>query len=581
MRTRSVEAGIVFHRNREVAMHDLVIRGGTVVDGTGAPRRFADVAIDGEKITAVESGVGRGRREIDARGLLVTPGFVDVHTHYDGQGTWDPYLTPSSWHGVTTVVFGNCGVGFAPVRRGSAPYLINLMEGVEDIPGSVLAEGVSFEWESFPDYMEALDAAPKVLDIGAQVPHGPLRFYVMGDRGADHAAIPTDKEIARMGELLEQSLAAGALGFTTSRTIKHKAKDGRFTPSLSAHEPELFGLAAAMKRAGRGVIEVNSDFGPGEFEVLRNTAEVADRPLSLLLLQVNNAPELWRDTRAQIHAARKAGLNVNGQVGCRPIGLTWGLETSTNPFSAHPAWAALNDLSAAERYARLQRDPELRRVLVEERPRDEQTAMIEAALPRTYVLDDAYDYEPDPSNSIAARAQTEGRSVWAVALEAMMAEEGKGLLSHTFENYTEGNLEVIREMLVDEATIMGLGDGGAHVCTVCDAGSPTFLLTHWARDRKRGDRLPLEFLVRKQTRDCALAYGLPDRGVLAAGFKADINVIDFERLRFLKPEVVYDLPAGGKRLVQRARGYRHTFVSGAETLRDDEHTGELPGRLLR
>jgi N-acyl-D-aspartate/D-glutamate deacylase len=562
-------------------MHDLVIRGGTVVDGSGEPRRVVDVAVDGEKITSVEPDVGRGRREIDARGLLVTPGFVDVHTHYDGQGTWDPYLTPSSWHGVTTVVFGNCGVGFAPVRRGSAPYLINLMEGVEDIPGSVLAEGVSFEWESFPDYMDALATAPKVIDIGAQVPHGPLRFYVMGDRGADHAAVPTDTEIARMGELLEQALAAGALGFTTSRTIKHKAKDGRFTPSLSAHEPELFGLAAAMKRAGRGVIEVNSDFGPGEFEVLRGAAEVANRPLSVLLLQVNNAPELWRETRAQIHQARKAGLNVNGQVGCRPIGLTWGLETSTNPFSTHPAWVAWSHLKPAERYDRLKRDPELRRALVEERPRDEQTAMIEAALPRTYVLDDAYDYEPDTSNSIAARAKAERRSPWAVALEAMMAEAGKGLLSHTFENYTEGSLEVIREMLVDEATIMGLGDGGAHVCTVCDAGSPTFLLTHWARDRRRGERLPLEYLVRKQTRDCALAYGLPDRGLLAAGLKADINVIDFERLRFLKPEVVYDLPAGGKRLVQRARGYRHTFVAGTETLRDDEHTGELPGRLLR
>ena len=562
-------------------MHDLVIRGGTVVDGSGEPPRVADVAVDGEKITSVEADVGRGRREIDARGLLVTPGFVDVHTHYDGQGTWDPYLTPSSWHGVTTVVFGNCGVGFAPVRRGSAPYLINLMEGVEDIPGSVLAEGVSFDWESFPDYMDALAAAPKVIDIGAQVPHGPLRFYVMGDRGADHAAVPTDTEIARMGELLEQALAAGALGFTTSRTIKHKAKDGRFTPSLSAHEPELFGLAAAMKRAGRGVIEVNSDFGPGEFEALRGAAEVANRPLSVLLLQVNNAPELWRETRAQIHEARKAGLNVNGQVGCRPIGLTWGLETSTNPFSTHPAWVALSHLKPAERYDRLKRDPELRRALVEERPRDEQTAMIEAALPRTYVLDDAYDYEPDTSNSIAARAKAEHRSPWAVALEAMMAEEGKGLLSHTFENYTEGSLEVIREMLVDEATIMGLGDGGAHVCTVCDAGSPTFLLTHWARDRRRGERLPLEYLVRKQTRDCALAYGLPDRGLLAAGLKADINVIDFERLRFLKPEVMYDLPAGGKRLVQRARGYRHTFVAGKETLRDDEHTGELPGRLLR
>jgi N-acyl-D-aspartate/D-glutamate deacylase len=562
-------------------MHDLVIRGGTVVDGTGAPRRVTDVAVDGGKIAVVAPGVDRGRREIDARGLLVTPGFVDVHTHYDGQATWDPYLTPSSWHGVTTVVFGNCGVGFAPVRPGATPYLINLMEGVEDIPGTVLSEGVSFEWESFPEYMDTLAAAPKALDVGAQVPHGALRFYVMGERGADHAALPSEEEIARMGQLLEEALRAGALGFTTSRTIKHKAKDGRFTPSLSARETELLGLALAMKRAGRGVIEVNSDFGPGEFEALRAAAQVAGRPLSVLLLQVNNAPDLWRETRAQIHAARKAGLDVNGQVGCRPIGLIWGLETSTHPFSNHPAWTALSHLTAAQRYQRLRREPELRRALVEERPGDEQTRWTEAALARTYVMDGSYDYEPKTSDSIAARAQGEGRSAWALALEAMMAEEGKGLLSHTFENYTEGSLEVIREMLVDEATIMGLGDGGAHVCTVCDAGSPTFLLGHWARDRKRGPGLPLEFLVRKQTRDCAVAYGLGDRGVLAAGYKADINVIDFERLRCLKPEVVYDLPAGGKRLVQRAQGYRHTFVAGVETLRDDEHTGELPGKLVR
>jgi len=307
-------------------MHDLVIRGGTVVDGTGAARRLADIAVDAATITKVGPGIGPGRREIDATGLLVTPGFVDVHTHYDGQATWDPYVTPSSWHGVTTVIFGNCGVGFAPVRPGAAPYLINLMEGVEDIPGTALAEGVKFNWESFPEYMNALGAAPKVVDIGAQVPHGALRFYVMGERGADHATIPTDNEIAQMGDLLEDSLKAGALGFTTSRTIKHRAKDGRFTPSLSAREPELLGLAAAMKRAGRGVIEVNSDFGPGEFEVLRSAAEVSGRPLSLLLLQVNNAPELWRETRAQIHAARQEGVDIHGQVGCRPIGMMMGLE---------------------------------------------------------------------------------------------------------------------------------------------------------------------------------------------------------------------------------------------------------------
>jgi len=562
-------------------MHDLVIRNGTVIDGTGGARRIADVAVDGEKIARVGNDLGRGHREIDAQGLLVTPGFVDVHTHYDGQATWDPYLTPSSWHGVTTVIFGNCGVGFAPVRRGAAPYLIDLMEGVEDIPGAVLAEGVSFQWESFPEYLEALAAAPKAVDIGAQVPHGALRFYVMGERGADHAAAPNDGEIARMGELLEQALRAGALGFSTSRTVKHKANDGRFTPSLSASPAELTGLAAAMKRAGRGVIEVNSDFGPGEFEVLRAAAEAAGRPLSVLLLQVNHAPDLWRQTRAQIHAAREAGVDVNGQVGCRPIGVTWGLETSTNPFSTHPAWTAMSELSPAARYERLQRDPQLRHALVEQRPDDEHTRFVDAALARTYVLDQTYDYEPDPSDSITAQAQAKGRNPWALALEAMLAERGKGLLSHTFENYSEGSLDVIREMLVDDATIMGLGDGGAHVCTVCDAGSPTFLLAHWARDRRRGPGLALEFLIRKQTRDCALAYGLRDRGVLAPGYKADINVIDFERLGYLKPEVVYDLPANGKRLVQRARGYRHTFVAGREMLRDDEHTGELAGKLLR
>ena len=562
-------------------MHDLVIRDGTLADGTGAPRRVADIAIDAERITAVGADIGRGHREIDASGLLVTPGFVDIHTHYDGQATWDPYLTPSSWHGVTTVVFGNCGVGFAPVRRGAAPYLINLMEGVEDIPGTVLSEGVKFDWESFPQFLDKLEAAPKIMDIGAQVPHAALRFYVMGERGADHAAAPTEDEIARMGNLLEEALKAGALGFTTSRTVKHRAADGRSTPSLSAREPELFGLAKAMRRAGRGVIEVNSDFGPGDFEILRAAAEVANRPLSVLLLQVNNAPDLWRETRAQIHAARRAGQNVNGQVGCRPIGVMMGLETSIHPFSSHPAWLAMAALSPAQRLERLRTGAQLRRTLVVQRPADEHTARIDQAMQRIYVVDDTYDYEPDPSLSLAARASASGTSPWSLALEAMMANEGKQLLVETFENYTEGNLDNIREMLEDEATVMGIADGGAHVCTVCDASSPTFLLTHWARDRKRGAHLPLEFLVRKQTRDCALAYGLKDRGVLAPGYRADLNIIDFGRLGMRKHEVVYDLPAGGRRLMQRADGYRHTFVAGVETLRDDEHTGSLPGKLLR
>jgi N-acyl-D-aspartate/D-glutamate deacylase len=419
------------------------------------------------------------------------------------------------------------------------------------------------------------------MDLGAQVPHSALRFYVMGERGADHGEAPTEDEIASMGDLLEQALLAGALGFTTSRTIKHRARDGRPTPSLSAREAELFGLALAMKRAGRGVIEVNSDFGPGEFETMRAAAQTAGRPLSVLLLQVNNAPELWRDTRSRIHAARSAGLAVNGQVGCRPIGVIMGLETTSNPFSTHPAWTATSSLSPAQRFDTLKRDPALRRALIEQRPDDEHTRTMEQALARTYVLDDAYDYEPHPSGSLAARAAAQGRSPWALALEAMMADDGKGLLTHTFENYSEGSLEVVREMLLDEATIMGLGDGGAHVCTICDSSSPTFLLSHWTRDRLRGEKLPLELLVRKQTRDSAAAYGLLDRGVLAPGLRADINVIDMQSLRLTRPQVVYDLPAGGRRLVQRARGYRHTFVAGTETVSSDEHTGALPGRLLR
>jgi N-acyl-D-aspartate/D-glutamate deacylase len=343
----------------------------------------------------------------------------------------------------------------------------------------------------------------------------------------------------------------------------------------------LLGLALAMKRAGRGVIEVNSDFGPGEFDVMRAAARAAGRPLSVLLLQVNNAPDLWRDTRSRIHAARTEGMQVNGQVGCRPIGIVMGLETSAHPFSTHPAWTAIAGFSPARRFDALKRDAALRRALVDQRPDDDHTRIIEQALARTYVLDDAYDYEPHPADSLAARAAMQGCSAWALALEAMMANDGKGLLTHTFENYSEGSLEVVREMLLDEATIMGLGDGGAHVCTICECSSPTFLLSHWTRDRTRGERLPLELLVRKQTRDSAAAYGLADRGVLAPGLRADINVIDMQRLRLMTPRVVYDLPSGGRRLVQRAQGYRHTFVAGTEVVCDDEHTGALPGKLLR
>jgi N-acyl-D-aspartate/D-glutamate deacylase len=562
-------------------LYDLVIRNGMLVDGTGAPRRSASVAVTDGIVVEVGEDIGPGRREIDADGLLVTPGWVDIHTHFDGQATWDPYLTPSSWHGVTTAVFGNCSVGFAPVKPGSERYLINLMEGVEDIPETVLAEGIDFRWESFPQYLDALDGMPRIMDIGAQVPHAPLRFYVMGERGADHAEVPTTEEIDAMGLLLEEGLRAGALGFTTSRTTKHRAADGRLTPSLTAAEPELTGLAMAMRRAGTGVMEVNSDFGAGDFAILRAAAEVAGRPLSVLLVQVDNAPGLWRETLDQVGAACADGLSVNAQVGCRPIGMLMSLEGSVHPFLTHPLWAGLAAMDPAARAARLSADADLRRRLIAELPDDGHVNWMKTVLERTFELHEPIDYEPAPDDSVAARARALGRDPFDLALEIMLAGGGKGILLHPFENYNSGDLGVVEEMLLDPNTVMGVADAGAHVGLICDASSPTYLLTHWARDRRRGDKLPLEFLVRKQTRDTAVAYGLLDRGILAPGYKADINVVDFDGLRIDLPELVYDLPAGGKRFVQRAHGYRHTIVSGVEVMRDGEVTGALPGRLIR
>ena len=561
-------------------MDDLVIRGGTIADGTGGPVRVADIAVSAGVITRVGPG-GRGKREIDAKGLLVTPGFVDIHTHYDGQVAWDAYLTPSSWHGVTTVVFGNCGVGFAPVRAGSVHGLINIMQGVEDIPEVVMTEGVPFTWESFPEYMDSIDALPHVMDFGAQVPHAPLRYYVMGERGMDHLAEPTAPEIDTMGRLLEEALRHGALGFTTSRTFRHLAADGRSVPSLSAKDAEWAGLAAAMKRAGRGVIQVNSDMGPGEFDFLEGVAKAAGRPLSLLLMQSGADTEQWRETLRRIHAARAAGVEATAQVGCRAIGVLMGLETTMNPFAFHPLWQEMADWTPRRRYERLLEDAQLRQSLVQDETSAGVLARIVDNLPKAYVLDGGVDYEPDPGRRLAAIAQATGRSVKQIALDEMMRDEGKGLLLLLYENYHHGDLEAVREMLMDSATIIGLSDAGAHLGVIADGSAPTLMIAHWTRDRTRGPKLPLEFAVHKQTQATAWAAGLRDRGVIAPGYKADLNVIDYDALCLTVPEVRYDLPAGGRRIIQRARGYVHTFVSGVETLASDEHTGALPGRLVR
>ena len=569
-------------------MHDLLIRNGSVVDGSGSPAFVGDVTVRGGVISSV--GVapaadgdhdGAARRVIDAEGLLVLPGWVDIHTHYDGQATWDPDMTPSSWHGVTTAVFGNCGVGFAPVAAGSEDYLINLMEGVEDIPGSVLAEGIDFCWESYPEYLDALERTPRTMDVGGQLAHGALRFYVMGERGADHSEVPGDGELDRIEALTAEALRAGALGVSTSRTPKHRAADGRLTPSLSAGDPELAALARGMRSVGTGVLQVNSDFGAGEFELLRAAAELARRPLSALLVQMDAWPQRWRETLANIAAANADGIAANGQVGCRPIGVLLGLDATVNPFGNHPTYRRLAHLPVAEQAVLLRNDETLRRALIDDRPDDDYSRWIHNALGKTYEFGEDLDYEPHPDMSLASRARAAGISRWELALDLLATGDGGTLLLYTFENYSGGSLDDVAEMLADRHTICGIGDAGAHVGTICDAAYPTFLITHWARDRSRGRRFELEFLVNKQTRRTAVAYGLADRGLLAPGYKADINIVDFEALGLTRPRVVRDLPAGGKRLEQRSVGYRHTFVSGVEVAADGEFTGERPGRLIR
>jgi N-acyl-D-aspartate/D-glutamate deacylase len=571
---------------------DLVIRNGLIVDGAGGQPFVGDIVVEAGRITGVTSRdhprddavrrAGKAAREIDAEGLVVAPGWVDLHTHYDGQATWDPELTPSAWHGVTTTVFGNCSVGFAPVRPGSESFLINLMEGVEDIPGTVLAEGIEFRWESFGEYLDALEATPHVTDIGAQVPHAALRFYVMGERGADHGEVPTEDEISAMGAVAAEAIEAGALGFTTSRTTKHRAADGRPTPSLSATDAELTGIAKAIGATGRGVLQCNSDFGTDhELALLRQLAAESGRPLSFSLIQVDHAPTLWRDLLTGVAEANRAGEIMRVQVGSRPIGVLFGLEATLHPFLLHRTYNELGlpGQPLAERVAVLRR-PEVREAMLAEEPSGF-GQWLASALERTFELEDPPDYEPDPTASIAARAARDGRSSFDLAYDLLLADEGRALLYHPFENYTDGNLDAVGEMLRSPHAVAGLGDGGAHVGTICDASFPTTLLVHWVRDRTRGEKLPLAFVVRRQTLDTARAMGLRDRGVLRPGLRADINVIDLDALHLHPPRIVWDLPAGGKRLIQRVDGYRHTFVAGVETYRDGQWTGATPGKLLR
>jgi len=566
-------------------MHDLVIRNGTVVDGTGAPARTADMAIDGGRITAVGQVADQGREEIDAAGLLVTPGFVDIHTHYDGQVVWDPALTPSSWHGVTTVVMGNCGVGFAPVRPDRHEFLISVMEGVEDIPGSALAEGIDFTWESFPQYLDAIDAIPRVIDVGAQMPHSALRVYVMGDRGRDHNEPASPAEIAQMRQLTAEALDAGALGFTTSRTINHRDREGNQIPTLTTAPAELWGISQALAERGFGHLEIVSDFVDldAEFEIFEGMAEHGGAPLSILLVQQDATPDHWRRVLDRIQSARARGVDLTAQVAIRPVSLLLGLQSSMHPFITCPTYRReLAQLPLADRVERM-RDPQVRAALIEEHATRTRgmSGVVAQSFHKMFPLGDPPDYEPAPEHSIEARARAAGIEPVEMAYDQLLARDGKELMLFPLANYTEGDHEVVRQMNLAEGTVPGLSDGGAHCGVICDASFPTFMLTHWVRDRTRGERLPLELVVQRQCRDTARQVGLADRGTLEPGMLADVNVIDFDHLTLHAPEMVYDLPAGGRRLVQKADGYKATIKRGVVITRDGEPTGALPGQLIR
>jgi N-acyl-D-aspartate/D-glutamate deacylase len=564
-------------------MHDLVLRGGTLVDGSGAPARTGDLAIEGDRLVQVGGKAGAARREVDVDGLLVTPGWVDVHTHYDGQVTWDPYLTPSSWHGVTTVVMGNCGVGFAPADPARRQWLIGLMEGVEDIPGTALAEGIQWSWESFPEYLDAVERMPRAIDVAAQVPHGAVRAYVMGERGARNEA-PTEADVARMAEIVREGLAAGALGFSTSRTLLHRAIDGEPVPGTFAGEAELLGIGRALGQVGHGVFEMASDLAPegDEFAWMEKLTQATGRPVTFACLQNDLDPTQWQRLLRMTEQCNARGARVVPQVAARPTGLLLGLESTFHPFHYHPSYAEIAALPLAERVRRM-RDPALRARILAETPKTELpiVAYIAASFHKLFPLGDPPDYEPAPEQSVAAIAKREGRSPQEVAYDLLLARGGRELLYFPLLGYSEQNFDALHAMLTHPQAVLGLSDGGAHCGIICDASMPTFLLTHWVRDRNRGARIALEDAVRLQTRNTAALFGLADRGVLAPGLRADVNVIDLEHLRLAPPETVYDLPARGRRMVQRVSGYRMTVVGGRPIFEDGEPTGALPGRLLR
>ncbi len=563
-----------------------VLRGGTVVDGSGGPPRLADVEIHGDRITAVGSVPDGPGEVIDATGMLVTPGFIDVHTHYDGQVTWAQQLLPSSAHGVTTAIIGNCGVGFAPCRSQDRDTLVRLMEGVEDIPEIVFTQGLPWAWETFPQYLDFLAGREFDMDVGAYLPHAALRVYAMGQRGARREPA-TAQDRQRMRELACEAMRVGAFGFSTSRTINHRSSDGSNTPMYQAATEELVEIARGLQDAGSGLLQVVAGFTQPveDFEVLRAMVRASNRPLSVSLAQSHERPDDWQGILRMMESASSQGLDITAQVCARAVGMLMGLDMSLHPFSFHPAYRAIAHLPLAERVAQMRR-PEVRELILSQQPdaslAGDQRSMKRALdLEGVYPLGDPTDYEPQAGDSIAARARALAMPPQQLAYDMLLRDEGHLVLMRPVHSYAHHDLEACREMLQHPLTVIGLGDGGAHCGYICDASWPTFMLTHWTRDRTRGPRMALESAVKMQSADPARLMGLHDRGLVAPGRKADLNVIDYARLRLQSPRVVYDLPGQGRRLLQDAQGYVATIVSGQVTRRNGQATSNLPGRLLR
>lgn len=563
-------------------MHDLLILGATVVDGSGEPKYIADVAVKDGLIVDIGSLKGQATtRTIDAGGLLLTPGWVDMHTHYDGQVTWDPYLTPSGYHGVTTAIMGNCGVGFAPCKKEDRDWLINVMEGVEDIPGSALHEGIKWDWETFPEYMNALSRSPLAIDVGTQVPHAALRAYVMGRRASENNE-PTDDEINTMSELTYEALKHGALGFTTSRTPLHKTAEGIFVAGTFAPERELLGIGDALKRAGKGVFEVAPDHGmvPTEFEWMRKLATHTGRPVVFNLSQTDFHTTLWKKGLQLLEEAQKDGVPVYAQCAGRSIGILMHLRGTAHPFAKHPSFMAIQNLPWETQLERL-RNPEFKKTLLAESPKTTNffEQMITMSFHKMFPMEVA-NYEPAPENSLEAQSKAQHKPAIELAFDWLIRNDGDGILYFPLFNYSDGSLDVVHTLHSHPQTKMGLADGGAHCGAICDGGMPTFMLSFWTRDRTRGPRLPLEYIVKRQTSDTAHFYGLHDRGLIQVGKKADLNLIDYNSLGFKTPKMVFDLPANGRRLMQEATGYVETFVSGISIMKDGQQTGMQPGRVV-